>query len=83
MTADTDDPDRTSVLSGAGIGGAVACCLGLELLGRAAALSGLAAVIGLSTGFTYAAVVGLGGVLAALFASGYHVNWWRTDDYVN
>jgi hypothetical protein len=83
MTTDTDDPDHTSLLSAAGIGGAVACCLALELLGGAAVLGGLAAAIGLSTGLIYVAVIGVGGVFAALFASGYHANWWRTDDYVN
>ena len=35
-------------------------------------LGGHAATIGLSTGVTYLAVVGLGGLIALLFAAGYH-----------
>lgn len=60
-----------SLLTYAGIGGAVACCAALELLGGTALLGGLAAVIGVSTGLTYLAVVGLGGILAVLFVRGY------------
>ena len=67
MSGDTD-----SWLPYAGVGGVVACCLGLEMLGGAAVLGGLAATIGLSTGVTYLAVVGLGGLIALLFAAGYH-----------
>lgn len=63
--------DTESWLPYAGVGGITACCLGLELLGGAAILSGLAATVGLSTGLTYAAVVGLGGLLATVFAAGY------------
>lgn len=54
-----------------GLGGAVVCCLGLELLGGAAILGSLAAAIGLSIGLTYAVVVGFGVVLAVLLALGY------------
>lgn len=64
--------DADSWLPSAGVGGAVACCLGLEVLGGAAVLGGLATTIGLSTGVTYLAVVGLGGVVALLLAAGYH-----------
>ena len=64
--------DADSWLPYAGVGGLVACCLGLELLGGAVVLGGLAATIGLSTGVTYLAVVGLGGLIALLFAAGYH-----------
>lgn len=71
MTTDNDDHDRPSLLSAAGLGGAVACCLALELLGGAAILGGLAAAIGLSTGLTYVAIIGVGGILAALLAVGY------------
>lgn len=55
----------------AGFGGAVVCCLGLELLGGVAILSSLAAAVGLSTGLAYAAVVAFGGVIAVLLALGY------------
>jgi hypothetical protein len=64
--------DADSWLPSVGVGGVVACCLGLEMLGGAAVLGGLAATIGLSTGVTYLAVVGLGGLIALLFAAGYH-----------
>lgn len=60
----------------AGVGGAAACCLGLELLGGAALVSGLGAAVGLSSGLTYAAVVGLGGVLGALLVAGYQELTW-------
>lgn len=55
----------------AGVGGITICCLGLELLGGTATLSGLAATVGLSSGLTSATVVGLGGLLATVFAAGY------------
>lgn len=55
----------------AGFGGAVVCCLGLELLGGIAIISSLAAAVGLSTSLMYAAVVGFGGVVAALLGLGY------------
>lgn len=65
----TDDTE--SWLPYAGVGGLTVCCLALEVLGGAAVVSGLAAAIGLSTGLTYAVVVGLGGLLAALLVAGY------------
>ena len=64
-----DDPE--SLLTYAGIGGAIACCAALELLGGAALLGGLAAVIGLSTGLTYLAIVGVGGIITVLLTLGY------------
>lgn len=67
MTSDAD-----SWLPYAGVGGLIACCLGLELLGGAVVLGSLAATIGLSTGVTYLAVVGLGGLVALGLAAGYH-----------
>lgn len=63
--------DADSWLPYAGLGGVTVCCLGLELLGGAAVMSGLAAAVGLSTGLTYAAIVGFGGLLATVFAAGY------------
>ena len=67
MTNDSD-----SWLPYAGVGGAVVCCLGLEVLGGAVLFGGLATAIGLSTGITYALVVVLGGILAVLLVAGYH-----------
>lgn len=64
--------DADSWLPYAGIGGLIACCLGLELLGGAVVLGGLAATIGLSTGVTYLAVVGIGGLVALGLAAGFH-----------
>ncbi len=64
--------DADSWLPYAGVGGAVACCLGIEVLGGAVVLGGLATTIGLSTGVTYLAVVGLGGLVALGIAAGYH-----------
>lgn len=60
-----------SLLTSAGFGGVAVCCLGIELLGGAVILGGLAATIGLSTGLTYLVVAGIGGLLAALLALGY------------
>lgn len=61
-----------AVLAGyAGLGGAVTCCAVIELLGGAVILGGLAAFLGLSTGITYLAVAGLGGLAGALAAVGY------------
>lgn len=60
-----------SLLSYAGVGGAVVCCAALELLGGVAILGGLAATVGLSTGLTYLIVVGIGGILVAVLALGY------------
>ena len=65
-----DEPE--SFLTYAGIGGAIACCAALELLGGAALLGGLAAVIGFSTGLTYLVVIGVGGIITALLVLGYH-----------
>jgi MFS superfamily sulfate permease-like transporter len=65
----TDDTE--SWLPYAGIGGLTVCCVALEVLGGVAVVSGLAAAIGLSTGLTYAVVIGLGGLLAALLVAGY------------
>ena len=62
---------ESSLLTYAGLGGVVACCLALELLGGAAILGGVAAVVGLSTGLTYLAVVGVAGVLTAFLALSY------------
>lgn len=56
------DDDSESLLAYTGLGGAAVCCLGIELLGGAAILGGLAATIGLSTGLTYLVIVG-GGAL--------------------
>ena len=64
--------DADSWLPYAGAGGILACCLGLEMLGGAVVLGGLATTIGLSTGVTYLAVVGLGGLVALGLAAGYH-----------
>ena len=66
---DGDEPE--SLLTYAGIGGAVVCCAALELLGGTVLLGGLAAVIGLSTGLTYLAVIGAGGVSTVLLVLGY------------
>lgn len=63
--------DPGSWLTSAGLGGAAVCCLALELLGGTALVGGLAATIGFSTGLAYAAVVGLGGVLAVVLALGH------------
>lgn len=63
--------DSSSLLPYAGLGGLAICCLTLEVLGGAAILSGLAAAIGLSTGLTYAVVIGLGGLATMLLAVGY------------
>lgn len=56
--------DRSSLLTTAGIGGAVVCCAALEVLGGAALLGGIAAVIGISTSIAYLTAVGLGGLVA-------------------
>lgn len=72
----TDDTE--SWLPYAGVGGVTICCLGLELLGGAAVVSGLAAVIGFSTGLTYAIIVGLGGLFVVLLVAGYQQLGGRT-----
>lgn len=59
------------LLTLAGVGGIVGCCLALELLGGVALVSGLAAASGLSNGILYAAIVGLSGLLAVVLAVGY------------
>lgn len=63
--------DNESLLSYAGLGGLAVCCLAIELLGGAAILGGLAAIVGLSTGLTYLVIVGIGGIVAALLVLGY------------
>lgn len=60
--------ENSSLLTYAGLGGIVACCLALELLGGTVVLGSVAAVVGLSTGLMYVAVVGLTGVLVALLS---------------
>lgn len=65
------DPESDSLLAYAGLGGTVACCAALELLGGTALVGGLAAAVGFSIGLTYAVIVGLGGILAVLFVLGY------------
>lgn len=65
------EEESGSLLAYAGVGGVVACCLALELLGGAIILGGLAATIGLSTGLTYLVVLGVGGALAVLLAISY------------
>lgn len=63
--------ESESLLTYAGFGGVAACCLGIELLGGAALLGGLAATVGLSTGLTYLIIAGIGGIVAALLVLGY------------
>ena len=60
--------EDSSLLTYAGFGGVVACCLALELLGGTVVLGGIAATVGLSMGLMYVAIVGLAGVLVALLA---------------
>lgn len=60
-----------SLLPSAGIGGVVICCVTLELLGGAAILGGLAAMVGLSTSLTYLAFIGGGGLVMVLLVLGY------------
>ena len=63
--------NESSLLTYAGFGGVIACCLALELLGGAVILGGVAAAIGLSTGLMYVTVVGLVGVLVVFLLFGY------------
>ena len=63
--------EDSSLLTYAGLGGVVACCLALELLGGTVVLGGIAAAVGLSTGLMYVAGVGLVGVLIVLLTLGY------------
>lgn len=67
----TSGSDPGSWATPAGLGGAGGCRLALELLGGTALVGGLVTVIGFSSGVTYAAVVGFGGVLAVLLALGH------------
>ena len=67
-----DESHSESLLPYAGLGGIGVCCLGIELLGGAAIMSGLAATVGLSTGTTYLGVVGVGGLALALLVLGVH-----------
>lgn len=62
--------DAESLLPYIGIGGIAVCCLGIELLGGAVVLGGLAATIGLSTEMTYLIVTGVGGLIITLFVVG-------------
>lgn len=64
--------DDESLLPYAGVGGIALCCLGLELLGGAALLSGVVGAVGVSAEVAYLAVVGIGGLLAVLLVAGYH-----------
>ena len=66
MIPDNDNYEWPSLLSAAGIGGTVACCLVLELFGGAALRGGVATAIGLSTGLMYTTVVGTGVLMAFL-----------------
>lgn len=66
--------EGSSVLPYAGLGGVVACCLALELLGGAAVLSGVAATVGLSIGLTYVTVAGVMGILVAGVVLGYRLH---------
>ena len=74
------DEESGSLLAYAGLGGVAVCCLGIELLGGAAILGGLAATLGLSTGLTYLVVIGVGGALVALLTIGYRQ--FQTPAYV-
>lgn len=66
-----DGEESESLLTYAGLSGAAVCCLGIELLGGAALLGGLAATVGLSTGLMSLGIVGVGGLVAAFLALGY------------
>ncbi|WP_254538725.1 hypothetical protein [Halomarina litorea] len=63
--------DDESLLPYAGVGGVALCCLGLELLGGAALLSGVVAAVGVSAEVGYLVVVGIGGLVAVLLVAGY------------
>ena len=71
--------EESSLLTYAGLGGIVACCLALELLGGTVVLGSIAAVVGLSTGLMYVAVVGLAGVLVALLIFVYRQHTTRSS----
>ena len=66
-----DDDTPSSLLAYAGLGGAIVCCFGLEILGGTAVLGGFAAAVGLSTRLTYLALTGIGGLVAVLVLLGY------------
>lgn len=61
----------TELAAYVGLGGALACCAVIELLGGAVILGGLAAFLGLSTTVTYLGVGAAGGSIAALSVLGY------------
>lgn len=63
--------EGTGLVAYAGLGGLVACCAVIELLGGAVVLGGLAAFLGLSTGITYVTIAGVGGILAAMTVVAY------------
>lgn len=65
MATDEGPGEGMELIAYAGLGGAVVCCAVIELLGGAIILGGLAAFLGLSTGVTYLAVGGVGGLVAA------------------
>ena len=72
MFDDTSD----SRFPAAGIGsvavlGGIVCCMGLKLLGGAILFSGIATVVGLSTGLVTFLVGGVGGLIVALLVLGY------------
>lgn len=71
--SDSDDgaSQGAELAAYAGLGGVVACCAVIELLGGAVILGGLAAFLGLSTSNTYLSVAGVGGLVAALAVVGY------------
>ncbi len=70
------DGSSDSRVPAAGLGsvavlGGVVCCMGLKLLGGAVLFSGIAAVVGLSTGLVTFLVGGIGGLLVAGLLLGY------------
>lgn len=71
--------EDSSLLTYAGLGGVVACCLALELLGGTVILGSITAIVGLSTGLIYVAVVGLVGVLVALLVLVYRQHTTRNS----
>ena len=58
--------EGSSLLTYAGFGGVVACCLALELLGGTVVLGGIAATVGLSMGLVYLTIVVAVGVIVGL-----------------
>jgi Flp pilus assembly protein TadB len=71
--------EDSSLLTYAGLGGVVACCLALELLGGTVVLGSIAAAVGLSTGLMYVAVVGLAGVFVVLLGLVYRKHTTRSS----